>query len=105
MKDWDLEERIKGWAAERGQGEVDPKLAWARQALQGAPVEINTAPREMLLRVPGVGPKGVEAILRARRQHKLRDLSQLSKLGVLTRKAAPFVLLDGAQPARQLVLF
>jgi len=85
--------------------EVDPKLAWAQQALQGAPVEINTAPREMLLRVPGVGPKGVEAILRARRQHKLRDLSQLSKLGVLTRKAAPFVLLDGAQPARQLVLF
>ena len=84
--------------------DVDPKTAWAQQSLQN-PVEINTAPREMLLRIPGIGPKSVAIILKTRRESKLRDLSQLTKLGIRAKSAAPFILLDGAQPAYQMALF
>lgn len=85
--------------------EVDPKLAWAKMNLVGQPIELNSAPRHMLLRIPGIGPKGVETIIKARRELKLRSLSQLTKLGVMARKAAPYILLDGVQPAHQLSLF
>jgi predicted DNA-binding helix-hairpin-helix protein len=85
--------------------EQDPKLAWAKINLRGQPIEVNSAPRQQLLRVPGIGPKGVEAIIQARRQLKLRDLSQLTKLGIVSRKAAPYILMDGVQPAHQLSLF
>jgi predicted DNA-binding helix-hairpin-helix protein len=82
----------------------DPKQAWAEVNLHERPVEVNRAERHELLRVPGIGPKGVEAILRARRQTRLRDLRDLKQLGVLAARAAPFILLDGYQPARQLRL-
>ena len=85
--------------------EVDPKLAWARTNLVGQPIELNSAPRHMLLRIPGIGPKGVETIINARRELKLRSLSQLTKLGVIARKAAPYILLDGVHPVHQLALF
>ncbi len=83
----------------------DPKLAWAQQHLAHAPVEVNTADRRELLRVPGVGPKGVERLLRERRRGRLRDLSHLRKLGIVARRAAPFILLDGHRPAHQLSLW
>jgi predicted DNA-binding helix-hairpin-helix protein len=85
--------------------EMDPKLAWARQNLNDTPVEINRADRRSLLRVPGIGPKGVEAILQARRQGHLRELRDLQALGVQAKRAAPFILLDGRQPTHQLRLF
>ncbi|MBT3388885.1 MAG: radical SAM protein [Chloroflexi bacterium] len=83
---------------------VDPKTAWAQQSLQ-TPVEVNTAPRELLLRIPGIGPKSVAIILKTRRESKFRDLSQLAKLGIRAKQAAPFILLDGTQPAYQMALF
>lgn len=82
--------------------EVDPKLAWARQHLQHVPVEVNRAGRQELLRVPGIGPKSASAILRSRRNHAIREVGALRKLGVHTNRAAPFLLLDGARPPRQL---
>jgi len=85
--------------------DMDPKLGWAKQNLSEAPVEVNRASRRDLLRVPGIGPKGVDAILQARRQGKLRELRDLRALGILADRAAPFVLLDGQRPARQLSLF
>jgi predicted DNA-binding helix-hairpin-helix protein len=85
--------------------ESDPKLAWAQQNLQARPVEINKAERRELLRVPGIGPKGAEAILRARRSGRLRDLTALRKLGIATKRVAPFVLLDGRRADRQLPMF
>ena len=92
-----------------GQGnlplDIDPKLAWAQCNLTRDPIEINSAPREILLRIPGIGPKSVDTIIKARGQLKLRHLSQLTKLGIMARKAAPFILLDGIQPAHQLTLF
>lgn len=82
--------------------EVDPKLAWARRNLAETPIEINRASRSQLLRVPGIGPKSVEAILSARRQTKIRSLIDLRKIGVNATRAAPFILLDGKKPAHQL---
>ncbi len=84
---------------------TDPKLAWAQLNLSATPVEINRAEKRELLRVPGIGLKGAEAILRARRVQKLRDLSALRKLGIVVARAAPFLLLDGKQPASQLAMF
>jgi len=84
---------------------TDPKLAWAQQNLQGKPLEINKAERRELLRIPGIGPKGADAILRARRVSKLRDLTTLRKLGIFTTRIAPFVLLDGRRAESQLVMF
>ena len=80
----------------------DPKLAWARSSLQHAPVEVNRADRRQLLQIPGIGPKGAAAILNARRKGKLHDLRDLDKLGVVAKRAAPFILLDGKRPAYQL---
>ena len=82
----------------------DPKMGWAHHNLLVEPVELNRADREALLRVPGIGPKGAQAILRARRQKKLRDVEDLRKIGVVTTRLAPFVLLDGRRPVRQLRL-
>lgn len=84
---------------------ADPKLAWAQASLAEQPLEINRAGRRELLRIPGIGPKGAEAILKARRHATLRELSSLKKLGIAAERAAPFLLLDGKQPAYQERLF
>lgn len=84
---------------------TDPKLAWAEMNLVHAPVEINHAGKRELMRIPGIGIKGAESILRARRTARLRELSSLKKLGILAERAAPYVLLDGRRPASQLAMF
>jgi predicted DNA-binding helix-hairpin-helix protein len=84
---------------------TDPKLAWAQQNLREKPVEINKALRQELLRIPGIGPKSVDEILRARRTQKFRDLTALRKLGIIVARAAPFLLLDGRRPETQMALF
>ncbi len=84
---------------------TDPKLAWAQLHLMQSPIELNHAERRELLRVPGIGPRTADTLLAARRQHHLRDLSQLKKLGVQAGRAAPFILLEGHRPMQQLPLF
>jgi predicted DNA-binding helix-hairpin-helix protein len=81
--------------------DLDPKLAWAWQHLAQNPVEINLSDRQTLLRVPGIGPKGAERIVRERRRGTLRDLTELRKIGVVASRAAPFILLDGHRPPVQ----
>lgn len=85
--------------------DVDPKIAWARMNLSETPLEVNRADRRELLRVPGIGPKGVEAILSARRKGKLLDLKDLKAIGVIASRAAPFVLLNGKRPILQMSLW
>lgn len=86
--------------------DVDPKRAWADIHLRHAPVEVMTAERQTLLRIPGIGPKGADAILKARRQTRLSELAQLRKLGITApEQAAPYILLDGRRPPQQLALF
>lgn len=84
--------------------DVDPKLGWARLNLRESPVEVNRAGREELLKVPGIGPRGADAILAARRVRALREVKQLRQLGIAADRAAPFIVLDGRRPATQLAL-
>ncbi len=70
---------------------IDPKLSWALRNRHIFPVDLNKAPRELLLRVPGLGTKSVERIVRVRRWHKLR-LDDLPRLHVSLTKVLPFVL-------------
>lgn len=85
--------------------QIDPKLAWAQRNISESPIEINRAEPQLLMRVPGIGVKGAEAILRVRRQNKIRDISVLKKLGILTDRASPFLLLDGQRLSYQPTLF
>jgi len=84
---------------------TDPKLAWAQMNLVERPVEINRAEKRDLLRIPGVGLKGADAILQARRTQKLRDVAALRKMGIIIARAAPFLLLDGRRAESQLSMF
>ena len=70
--------------------EMDPKLAWSLRHLEQFPVNINTASKEMLLRIPGVGTKSVRKILMARKFQKL-NLDHLKKMGVALNRAKFFV--------------
>lgn len=86
--------------------EVDPKRAWADRYLRAAPVEIMTATRAQLLRIPGIGLKGADSILHARRKGRLTDLSHLRQLHIhAPEQAAPYILLAGHKPAVQMNLF
>ena len=69
----------------------DPKLTWAKGHPEFFPVDVNAAPREALLRVPGVGYKNVERILGIRRYHRL-GVGDLKKLHVRMGVAAEFVM-------------
>lgn len=84
---------------------ADPKLVWAELNLKETPVEINRGDRSELLRIPGIGPKGAEAILKARRSGKLEGLEDLRRIGVNPSRAKSFILLDGKRPAQQLALW
>ncbi len=81
--------------------QTDPKLTWAQRYLAESPIEVNQAERTTLMRIPGIGPKGAEAILKARRQVKLLDLASLKKMGILAERAAPYLLFDGRRAAYQ----
>ncbi len=86
--------------------DADPKKAWADAHLRHTPVELMQASPHELLRIPGIGPRGAEAILKARGQGRLNDLSYLRALGIRApEQAAPYILLDGQRPAQQLALF
>ena len=73
---------------------LDPKCNWAIHHPECFPVEINKAPYEMLLRVPGIGVKSAQRITIARKQSKL-DYPDLGKLGVVLKRAVYFILCSG----------
>ena len=81
--------------------DIDPKLAWALANRAQFPVDLNRAPREMLLRVPGLGMKAVSRILQARRVRRVRA-DDLLRLHVPLKKVMPFVLLADHQPGAAL---
>jgi predicted DNA-binding helix-hairpin-helix protein len=85
--------------------QTDPKIAWAQKNLSENPIEVNQAEYRTLIRVPGIGVKGGQAILQARKQNKIRDVTTLKKLGVPVERAAPFLLFDGRRAERQIALF
>ena len=86
--------------------ELDPKRAWAELHLRYSPIDVMKANREQLLRIPGIGPVGADAIIKARRQGRLTDLAHLRKLNIKApEQAAPYILLDGRKPLEQMSLF
>ena len=74
--------------------EVDPKLAWALRHMDLFPVEVNDAPLELLLRVPGIGPVGARRIVAARAGQILR-LDDLKRLRITLKRARHFLTCNG----------
>ncbi len=77
--------------------DIDPKLAWALKFRDRFPVDVNRAPREMLLRVPGLGMKAVGSILSARRWRQL-TLADVGRLTVSVTKLRPFIIASDWRP-------
>lgn len=69
---------------------LDPKCNWAIHHLEDFPVDVNTAPLEMLLRVPGIGPVSARRIVTARRNGKL-GTDELKRIGVVLKRAQYFI--------------
>lgn len=70
---------------------MDPKCNWAVHHMEQFPVDVNRAPIEMLLRVPGIGPRSAERIVAARRTGRL-TLDGLKRIGVVLKRARYFIL-------------
>ena len=77
--------------------DIDPKLAWALRFRDRFPVDVNRAPRETLLRVPGLGVRAVKSLLAARRQRTLR-LEDVARLTVSIAKLRPFIITADWRP-------
>ncbi len=73
---------------------LDPKCDWALRHLEQFPVEINSAPYQTLLRVPGIGYKSAQRIVAARRQNRL-DFPDLKRIGVVLKRALYFITCSG----------
>lgn len=77
---------------------LDPKCNWAVNHLDRFPVDVNRAPLETLLRVPGIGPGGARKIVTARRQGKV-DTGQLRRMGIVLKRAQYFIVASDFRPA------
>jgi putative DNA modification/repair radical SAM protein len=77
--------------------DLDPKLAWALKYRDSFPVDVNRAPREQLLRVPGLGVKAVNRLLASRRWRRLR-LDDVGRLTVSIAKVRPFIIAEDWRP-------
>jgi predicted DNA-binding helix-hairpin-helix protein len=102
---WNLEDLPFRNAGDLRQ-DTDPKRAWADVHLRHAPVDLQQADREQLMRVPNIGPKTADLLIKARKQHTLNGLDQLKSLGVRQPDSiAPYILLNGAKPPVQMSMF
>lgn len=73
---------------------LDPKADWALRHLDRFPVEINRADYRTILRVPGIGVKSAQRIVRARRNGSL-NFDDLKKIGVTLKRALYFITCNG----------
>src|SRR3989339_1685181 len=93
--------------------DLDPKLAYALKHPEKFPIEINKASYDDLLKIPGLGITSAKRIYRLRKEYRLTDASELKNLGVTTKRALPFLTINGKLQssgrkfitARQLELF
>lgn len=76
---------------------IDPKLSWALANRDRFPVDINTADRELLLRIPGLGVKTIDKLLMARRQRTL-GLEDIARLTRSIEKCRPFIIARDWRP-------
>lgn len=73
----------------------DPKQIWSLTHPERFPVEVNTATKQQLLRVPGIGPKSAERIVRMRGRNNFYTLEELRGVGVVVKWVRPFILING----------
>lgn len=73
---------------------LDPKANWAVQHYDIFPIDVQIAPYDTLLRIPGIGPRGAQSIVRARKYYRLH-LSDLKKLGIVLKRAQYFISCNG----------
>ena len=79
--------------------DIDPKSAWALQNRDSFPLDVNTADREMLLRVPGLGVRSVDKIIAARRHARLR-LADIGRLARSVKRLLPFLIAADYRPTK-----
>ena len=79
---------------------LDPKTSIASENIDALPVDVDTGTREQLLRVPGVGPTSVGRILSNRKRHSVDNWRDLQAMGVVRKRAWPFVAFPGQRPPR-----
>ncbi|MGD9913304.1 MAG: putative DNA modification/repair radical SAM protein [Rhizobiaceae bacterium] len=77
--------------------DIDPKLSWALANRGLFPVDVNRAPKEVLLRVPGLGAKVVRKLIEIRRHQRLR-IEDLGRLCASIAKVRPFIVAEGWSP-------
>ena len=77
--------------------DLDPKMVAALKNREQFPVEINTAPFKTLLRIPGIGPTSAKRIWRVRKEHRFTNIMELKNVGVVVKRARPFILINGKQ--------
>jgi putative DNA modification/repair radical SAM protein len=77
--------------------DIDPKHAWALKHRDFFPLDVNRAPREALLRIPGLGARAVDGIIAARRHHPLR-LDDIGRLTVSIARLRPFLIAADWRP-------
>ena len=70
---------------------IDPKLAWALANRDTFPVDVNAADREHLLRIPGIGVRNVDRLLKLRKHRRVR-YADLVKLRCNLDKARSFII-------------
>ncbi|MGN7514072.1 MAG: putative DNA modification/repair radical SAM protein [Allomuricauda sp.] len=73
--------------------DVDPKLSWALRNLHHFPVDVNTVDKRLLARIPGIGMRSVDKIIKARKFRKL-NWDHLKKIGVALNRAQYFMVCD-----------
>ncbi len=76
----------------------DPKTAWALRNPWYFPIDVNTASREQLLRIPGIGVRSVDRMLRIRRYTRI-SMRDLVKLNIAMNRATPFLIAADYKPA------
>ena len=82
--------------------DIDPKLAWALRHRDRFPLDVASASREELLRVPGFGRKAVDRIIATRRLTSIRT-ADLARLHIVRNKALPFIVLSDHRPSPHLL--
>ena len=78
--------------------EQDPKTVIAMENLDAFPVDLNAASRDQLLRIPGIGPVSAGRILENRRRHSIDSWRDLQSMGVVRKRAWPYVVFPGQRP-------
>src|SRR5688500_1880471 len=79
--------------------DIDPKLAWALKFRDYFPVDVNRATREQLLRIPGLGTKAVDRIIRSRRWRTM-TLADVARLTMSIAKMLPFLVTSDWRPTQ-----